>query len=130
MILFLCLVLVVCAYAYFKRTYFTLRPGIPGLAPQFFLGNLWQTDLLTNRKSLVEVFVDLKAKFGDIYQLWLGPAHYIVVNDINDVQHIFNDRNIYDQGDIFIEQVRVLFPDGLICLKGTLDPQDSVFINH
>lgn len=121
MLLFLCLVLIICAYAYLKRTYFTLRPGIPGIPPQLFFGNLLQTGVLTNRTTLIDVFAQLKDRFGDIFQIWLGPGHYFVVNEINDVQHIFNDRNIYDQGDIFIRQVSGLFPDGLICIKGMCD---------
>ncbi|CAF3422933.1 unnamed protein product [Rotaria socialis] len=117
----LCIVLV-CGYVYLKQTYFTLRPELPGLSPHFLFGNLIQTGILSGRVSLPEALAAFKKRYGDIYQFWLGPSYNIIVNDITDVQHIFCHRNIYDQGDFFIEKASVLFPDGLICTKGYFLP--------
>ena len=118
MLFLLLCILFVCVYAYIKRRYFTLRPGIPGLSPQIFLGNLFQSGVLYGGKPLTEVLSTFKKRYGDIFQFWLGPGHFIMVNEATDVQHIFTNRHIYDQGDIFIQQCSVLFPDSLICTKG------------
>jgi hypothetical protein len=76
--------------------------------------------MLLSGKSPIQILAEFKYRYGDIYQFWFGPIRYIVVSGINDVQHIFSNRNIYDQGDIFIDQVSTLFPNGLITLKGEL----------
>ena len=55
--------------------------------------------------------LQFKKRFGDIFQFWLGTSHVIVVGNINDVQYIYNNRNIYDQGKSFVERISVLFPD-------------------
>ena len=108
---------VVLLFFYLKLKYFTLRGPIPGIPPQFFLGNLIQIGI-TRGASRLDVFKDLKKRFGDHFQLWFGSSRYIVVSKIADVQHIFTHRNIYDQGDIFCEQFSIMFPDSLICIKG------------
>ena len=110
------LVLLLLTYA--KRRYFTLRHGLPGLSPHFYVGNLVQSGILFRGTSLSHVLVQFQKKFGDNFQFWLGPARFMVIGDIADVQHIFNHRHIYDQGDVFIEKISLLFPDGLGCIKG------------
>jgi cytochrome P450 len=102
---------------YLKVKYFTLHGPIPGLSPHFFFGNLIQSGLLQG-KSPPQIFAAFKQRYGDIFQFWFGPTRLIVVSNIDDVQHIFNHRNIYDQGDIYIEQFAILVPNGLITLKG------------
>jgi hypothetical protein len=76
--------------------------------------------MLFSGKSPNQIFAEFKHRYGDIYQFWFGPIRYIVVSGINDVQYIFSNRNIYDQGDIFIQQVSTIFPSGIITLKGEL----------
>jgi hypothetical protein len=105
---------------YLKIKYFTLRGPLPGLSPHFFFGNIIQSGILFDNLSLHQVYLAFKNRFGDIYQFWMGPWRLIIVSGITDVQHIFTYRNIYDQGDIFVEQLHVLMHDGLICLKGQL----------
>jgi hypothetical protein len=78
---------------------------------------LIQTGILRGDARL-NIYRNLRKRFGDHFQLWLGPWRFIVVSNIADVQHIFTHRNIYDQGDLFCEQVNVLFPGGLISIKG------------
>ncbi len=112
-VVFLCVL-----YYYIKRVYFTLYGPIPGLPPQFLLGNLLQTGVIGKNVPFNLIFLDLKTKFGDIFQYWLGPSRIVVVNRLEDVQHIFNHRNIYDQGDIFTDKISLVNPYAILCLKG------------
>ena len=118
MLLLLTIALISLVVLYLKLKYFTLRGALPGLPPHFFFGNLIQTGVLTRGTSLPQVYISFKDRFGDIFQIWLGFLRFIVVSDIEDVQHIFTHRHIYDQGDWFVEQFGVLVPDSLISLKG------------
>ncbi|CAF1008908.1 unnamed protein product [Rotaria sordida] len=114
----LIVVVVVLLVVYAKLKYFTLRGPLPGLPPQFLFGNLIQSGLLLGGVSLPQVYLAFQARFGDIFQFWLGPTRVIVVSGIADVQHIFSNRKIYDQGDMAIEQMSLLLPDALICTRG------------
>jgi hypothetical protein len=118
MLFILLVVLLVLLVLYSKVKYFTLRGPLPGLSPHFFFGNLIQSGLLFYDVSLPKAFSTFQKHFGDTYQFWFGPSRMIVVCGIGDVQHIFTNRQIYDQGDIFIQIFSTLFSDGLICLKG------------
>jgi hypothetical protein len=103
---------------YIKIKYFTLRGPIPGSSPHLLFGNLIEAGQLFKGVSLPQGLAQFKKRFGDIFQFWLGPSHVIVVGNINDVQYIFNNRHIYDHGEMFVQQTSVLFPDGLLCLRG------------
>jgi hypothetical protein len=116
---FLLLLIVIALLVFYAQIkYFTLRGPIPGLAPHFFFGNTIQSGLILKNLSLHEVWLQFKSRFGDIFQFWLGPWRVIVVSGIGDVQHIYTHRNIYDQGDILVEQFKLFLHDALICLKG------------
>ncbi|CAF4341546.1 unnamed protein product, partial [Rotaria sordida] len=117
MFFILIVVVVVLLIVYAKLKYFTLRGPLPGLPPQFLFGNLIQSGLLLGGVSLPQVYLAFQARFGDIFQFWLGPTRVIVVSGIGDVQHIFSNRKIYDQGDMAIEQMSLLLPDALICTR-------------
>lgn len=119
MILFLVLIALLLAYWYLKVKYFTLRGSLPGLSPQFLVGNLIQSGFLFGHGSLPETFASFKRRFGDVFQLWLGPSRVIVVNNINDVQYIFTHRHIYDQGDIYTKRFSIVIPHGYISNTGT-----------
>ncbi|CAF3802339.1 unnamed protein product [Rotaria sp. Silwood1] len=112
------LLLLILLYFYLKRKYFTPRKDLPGLEPQFLFGNLIQTGIIPNGVSVAQALTTFKQRYGDIFQFWLGPSYYVVINDIVDVQHIFTNRHIYEQGEVFIQQASILFSDGLICTKG------------
>lgn len=118
MFFFLLCILLISIYTYIRWSRFTLRSDIPGLSPHFLLGNLFQTGILTRGKQLTGALATLKQIYGDIFQFWMGPVRFIVLNDVDDVQHVFNNRHIYDQGDLFVEKVGVLFPDSILCTKG------------
>ena len=109
---------VLVAYFYFKNAYFTLRGTLPGLPPQFLVGNLWQTGIIWRDEPFAMVFLDSKRKFGDAYQFWMGPMRVTVVGNVDDAQHIFTHRQIYDQGQMFTENFSLAYPNALICLEG------------
>jgi hypothetical protein len=117
MFLILSLIIVVLLLVYIKLKYFTLRGPIPGLPPQLLFGNLIQTGF-TRGVSYFEIFSSLRKRFGHVYQIWLGHVRFIVVCDVKDIQHIFTNRNIYDQGPVFIEKVAVILPGALMAAKG------------
>jgi hypothetical protein len=105
-------------YYYIKRVYFTLTGPIPGLPPQFLVGNLLQTGVIGKNIPFNVILLDLKSKFGDIFQYWLGSSRVIVVSRLEDVQHIFSHRHIYEQGDIFINKISLLNPYSILCMRG------------
>ncbi|CAF1439415.1 unnamed protein product, partial [Adineta steineri] len=111
-------VVIFLAYLYLKLKYFTLHGPLPGLAPQFLFGNMLQTGMLTRNESIANVQLELQRQFGDIYQFLMGSARFIGVCNADDVQHIFSNRHVYDQGDVYVEKFSVLFHDALICNKG------------
>ncbi|CAF4914111.1 unnamed protein product [Rotaria sp. Silwood1] len=115
MITLLLLSFVIIWIVYIKLKYFTLRGPIPGLSPHLIFGNLIQTGLLLGKRSKCDIYIFLKERFGDIYQYWLGFMHFIVIHDIDDVQYILTHRNIYDQGQVFLEKFSLLVPESIIC---------------
>ena len=42
-----------------------------------------------------------------------------MISNLQDVQHIFAHRNIYDQGDLFTEKFKIINSKGIIVLKGS-----------
>ena len=119
-VLLLLLLFVILCGIYLKLKYFTLRGPVPGLSPQFLFGNLIQTGVFSGA-SLSHIYASLRNKLGDVYQLQLGFIRTIVVGNIDDVQHIFTHRHIYDQGDWFADQIGALTPDSFLIIKGQLD---------
>ncbi|CAF1292294.1 unnamed protein product [Rotaria sordida] len=118
MFVILTLVFVSLLVLYVKYKHFTSRRSIPSIPGHFLFGNLLQSGLLRGT-SILQVYTSFKNQLGDIYEINLGFLHAIVVGDIDDVQHIFSHRHIYDQSDWVVELLGVLIPDGLITLKGT-----------
>ncbi|CAF1482806.1 unnamed protein product [Rotaria sp. Silwood1] len=109
---FLCLLIL-----YVKHKYFTSRRSISSLPTHFLFGNLLQSGLLRGA-SFPEVYTLFKNKLGDIYEIKVGFLHGIIVNDIDDVEHIFTHRHIYDQSDWLVDILAVFAPDSLITSKG------------
>ena len=106
------------SYYYLKRKYFTLSGPIPGIPPQFLVGNLIQTGVIGRDLTSNVIFLDLKSRFGDVFQYWLGPSRIVVVNRLEDVEHIFANRHIYDQADLFTEKLSIVNPYAILSLKG------------
>ena len=114
------LIFLTVLYYYLKRKYFTLVGPIPGIEPQFLFGNLIQTGLIGRDIAFNVTFLDLKAKFGDIFQYWLGPSRVVAVSRLEDVEHIFSNRHIYDQGELFTEKIGLVTPYAMLSLTGLI----------
>ncbi|CAF1173036.1 unnamed protein product [Rotaria sordida] len=108
----------VLLYIYSKLKYFTRHHSIPGLSPKFFFDKMRQTGMITENESVANVHLKLKSKFGDVYQFWMGLSRFLTVCRVDDVEHIFTHRDIYNQGDVNINKVSLLFHDAFICTKG------------
>lgn len=65
-ILFLVLFLATLC-GYYKSSSNGRRPKLPGLTPEFILGNLRSTSIATGRVTFHEVFTELKKEYGDAY---------------------------------------------------------------
>lgn len=115
-LIFFLLVLLVISM---KMKYFTLRGPIPGRSPQLFVGNLIQFGMMFDEISLAQALIRMKNEFGDVFQYWIGPARFIAVNNINDVQYIYNHRQIYDHSDFLSKNLSVVFPDSLGTCRGS-----------
>ncbi|CAF1257045.1 unnamed protein product [Adineta ricciae] len=117
MIFILFVITGVLLVVYLKQKYFTLHGYVPGLAPQFLFGNLLQSGFF-NGNSPPMILSTFQKRFGDVFQFWFGPSRFIVINNITDVEHVLTHRNIYDQGDIFIEKFSINYSQSLISTKG------------
>ncbi|CAF3993822.1 unnamed protein product [Rotaria magnacalcarata] len=101
---------------------------LPGLEPQWIFGNLRNTGVISGRVVLYEALAELKAKFGDVFSFWLGPYYSIVLSRIDHVQHILADRHTYDIAETTTRNFGVLFPTGLIALRGNEWKRHARFI--
>jgi hypothetical protein len=110
-------VILALTYIYFKQKYFTLHGSLPGLSPQFLVGNLVQAGITRGKPTSV-VFMEWQRKYGDVYQFWYGPIRLIFVCGFEDVQHIFTHRHIYEQGDSRLHKNKLVFHDALVCTIG------------
>ena len=113
------IVFVVTAYYYFKLYYSALKnlSKLPGLKPEWLLGNLRNSGLTAGR-ALHEVQAIFKEKYGDVYSFWLGSLYTITFSRIENVQHVLADRHTYDLSTHTTSTFGVLFPNGLISLRG------------
>jgi hypothetical protein len=100
-----------------KYAYFTLHGSIPGLSPQFLVGNLLQTGIL-HGESIGKALSRLQVIYGDVFQFWLGPSRCIVLSNAEDIQHVFRHRQIYDHANMLAEKITLLFPDALLNIRG------------
>lgn len=120
MFFLLVLILITIIFVYVKLKFFTLYGPIPGQAPRFLLGNLLEMGQL-HGKYIGEAFQDYQKKYGDTYQVYLGLLHLICICHPDDVQHVFTHRHIYEQGNLHVDQHRLVLNDALICTKGLLN---------
>ncbi len=120
MFFILSFIIILLLFLYAKFKYFTLRGPIPGISPQFLVGNLVQTGFIRGA-PYVDILSALRKRFGDVFQIWLGPIRSIVVCNVEDIQYILTHRNIYDQGQLFLEKASMMVPEALICATGHYD---------
>jgi hypothetical protein len=105
-------------YYYVKYVHFTLRGPIPGIPPQFLFGNLLQTGMIWRGEVISNVCLKLKIQFGDVFQYWFSSTRIIVASSLEDVQHIYANRHIYDQADALAKNLSLVDSSEIICLKG------------
>ena len=117
MLFLLLIIAVIVVIFYLREKYFIFHGPIPGLSPQFIFGNLLQSGFFSGICA-PHILFSFKKRFGDTFQFWFGPSRFVIVNNVADVEHIFTHRNIYDQGDIFIEKFSVTYSQSLISTKG------------
>ena len=109
---------VIVLYQCVKYIYFSFDDSLPGISPQVIFGNVLQTGMLWGDETLPTIFRQFQIRFGDVFQFWLGPTRVIVVCNLEDVQHIFRHRHIYEQGGSFINKYSIINPNALTCLTG------------
>ena len=124
MFFLLALILITTIFVYIKLKYFTLHGSIPGQSPRFLLGNLVELGQL-NGEYVGEGFRRFQSKYGDTFQVQLGLLHLICVCNPDDVQHVFTHRHIYEQGNLHVDQHRLVLNDALICTMGKLNFTDN-----
>lgn len=113
------LVLFVCTvYWYLISQRKNNNHRLPGPKPEWIFGNLRKTGVLSGRTTLFEVYAELKDVYGDAFSFWLGPYYSIVISKIEHVQQVLADRHTYDMDDFTSRNFGVLFPAGLISLRG------------
>jgi hypothetical protein len=118
MLLIVCFIVLLIYYV--KQSYFTVRSNLPGLSPHVLFGNLIESGVLWGGVSVPNALFAFKARFGDIFQFWLGSSRIIVVSGVDDVKHIFTHRHIYDKGDLSLKTFGLFFSNALICNRGLL----------
>jgi hypothetical protein len=121
---------VTVTYYYLKYAYFVLRGPIPGIPPQFFVGNLLQTGILWRDQSMTDVFYKLQDKFGDVFQFFYCHIRLIVISSFEDVNHIYAHRHIYEQSDIFLKKIGLLNTSEIVGLIGEKNKSIKVLSNE
>jgi cytochrome P450 len=91
------------------------KPPLPPLAEGLpVLGSL--PALLSKQAA---VFTAMRARYGDIYRLRLGPLQVTMLNHPRHVQHILRDRSTkYGKGGDLWRSVRTLLGNGLAVSEG------------
>ncbi|CAF2952829.1 unnamed protein product [Rotaria sp. Silwood2] len=106
-----------------KQRYFKLRDSIPGLEPQLFIGNLWQTAVIAG-ESLYNVWLKMHRIYGDIYQYWIGFNHFYVFNKLEHAIHILYEcGSKYERTETALLMFRSFQPNGLEAIKGVAHKQ-------
>ena len=118
-ILILVIIFMVTTYYYYKFHSLAAQnyARIPGPEPEWFFGNLRNTGISSGR-PFHEVLYAFKQKYGDVFSFWIGPYHAVVFSRLEHVQHILADRQTYDAARSVVDTFGVLFPNGLIALRG------------
>ncbi|CAF2181970.1 unnamed protein product [Rotaria magnacalcarata] len=109
-------ILIVYVYSQLNRSNHTEK--LPGIKPQWVFGNLYNTGIVSGRVTLPEAIAELKEKYGDVFSFWFGPYYSIVLSRIDHVQHVLADRHTYDIAETTTRTFGILFPRGLLALRG------------
>ena len=121
--------LTICVYV--KRSFFVRNDRInhiSGPKPEWVFGNLRKTGITSGRRLFHEVFADLKQQYGDVFSFWIGPTCGLALSRLEHVQQVLADRQTYDQADLTINSLSLIFPAGLISLRGNAWKRHARFI--
>ncbi|CAF0789614.1 unnamed protein product [Rotaria sordida] len=114
----LALFTIILIYIYFKRQYSSSPNDPPGQKPQIIFGNIFNSGLLTGRKTGPELFTAYQQEYGDVFLFWAGSHKCLVFCLPEHAQTIFSDRHTFDQSPLFIPNFDLLCPNGIITLSG------------
>lgn len=117
-ILFILLLLTLFYYLQFRWRLQINRKRLPGPDPEWLVGNLRNRGLLSGKKTIHEVYSELKKEFGNRFSFWLGPAHMVVLSNIEDAEKVLSNRHLFDISTRTTSTFGILFPYGLIALRG------------
>ena len=62
----------------------------------------------------------MEKKYGDIFSFRIGFRRIIILSRIDYIQHILSNRQIYDISEMTTRNFSLLFPGGLLALKGDM----------
>ncbi|CAF0956763.1 unnamed protein product [Adineta steineri] len=107
---------VITIYWFYKRYYTNnnSKGNTRKLKSQWLLG----IGLTVGRKVFHEAIYCMKEKYGDILSFQVGFRRIIIISRIDYTEHILSHRHIYDISDITTRNFSLLFPGGLLSLKG------------
>jgi cytochrome P450 len=60
----------------------------------------------------------MERKYGDIFLIRIGYRRTIIISRIDYIEHILSKRQLYDISEVTTRNFSLLFPDGLLALKG------------
>lgn len=71
-------------------------------------------------KVFHEALYSMKEKYGDIFSFNILNRRIIIISRIDYIEHILKKRDIYDVSEITNRNFSLLFPGGLLSLKGEI----------
>jgi len=127
--LVLLIIFLITVYYYYKFSCTVVKNcnRLPGLKPEWIIGNLRNAGIISGL-ALHEVYDVFKQKYGDAFSFWLGPYHTIVLSRIEYCQHVLMDRQTYDMATLITKTFGILFPNGLISLRGEAWKRHARFV--
>ena len=93
------------------------KRNIPGLRPQPFYGNLWQTGIVNRKNSLANALQRFQQNYGDVFLFHYFSTPIIVFNTIEHVQDIYKNRHLLDRFDLFHTNATTVLPNSLLSVK-------------
>jgi cytochrome P450 len=76
--------------------------------------------MTTRRKAFHEAIAKLKEKYGDMFSFRIGPCYIFVLSRVDHIQHVLADRQTYDISETTTRNFGLLFPGGLVALRGDI----------
>lgn len=84
--------------------------------------------VITTRKAFHEGIAKLKERYGDIFSIEFGSFYLFFLSRIDHIQHVLSDRHTYDISDTTTRNFSLLFPSGLLALRGNAWKRHACFM--